>query len=488
MSEERKLFKNIASMSLSMIVPNFLNLLLIAIVSQILLKSGMNDYGAVLNYVTMFALMADFGLSTVFIRDVAKENGKMSPYFSTLLTLRIFTSVAMIVIALFLANFMPYDKRIVNYIFIFGLSQLIFQFGQIFLGPFQASEKMEYITYGSLLQASTFFIMSLFFVYRQGMGVPGLLYASLVANMVMLVAYAYFTHKNITRINFKLDSGLARYLILAGIPFGIYNLFYTLTLYLDKNLLGVLRFSDIANYTLPYNLVNALTFIPMAFGIAVFPLFSKMVHKNSDSMKYACEMSFKYLILLILPICVGTTLLADRIAFSIWRDSSFSGTIPVLQILIWGIAFVTLNTIPSTLLNASHRERSNMKNMGICLVVNAIMNLALIPVFGAIGSSIAYVFGICILNFILTAYLVRDELKGIDFVRPLVTTGVASLAMAAFIWFVHINNLPLYVIFSAIVYFAVFLLIGGLSKEDIALIKNILFHNTKKTEDTSSKL
>jgi O-antigen/teichoic acid export membrane protein len=304
---------------------------------------------------------------------------------------------------------------------------------------------------------------------------------------VLFAAYAFFMHRNISSIRFSFSAGKAKYLLLTGIPFGVYCLFNTLNVYLDKNLLSILDFKDIANYTQPYNLVMALSFIPLAFIASVFPLFSKLAITNNGSMKYACEKSFKYLITIMLPICVGTSLLADRIVFTMW-GSTFSGAIPVLRILIWGLFFMTINAIGSTLVNATHKERANMVNIIFYTAVNAVLNIALIPVFGAVGSSVTFLITTGILNMAVTSYIARDSLKGINFVGPLVRSGVASVAMTAFILLVNVNNLFMYVILGAAVYFVAFALVGGVSRDDIELIERILFHKPNNPEDVKIEI
>jgi O-antigen/teichoic acid export membrane protein len=219
----------------------------------------------------------------------------------------------------------------------------------------------------------------------------------------------------------------------------------------------------------------SLNFIPLAFIGSIFPLFSKLAIKdNNGSMKYACEKSFKYMITVMLPICVGTSLLADRIAYTLW-GSTFSGSIQVLRILIWGLFFMTVNSIGSTLVNATHRERANMFNIIIYTSLNAVLNIALIPVLGAVGSSIAFLVTTGVLNVAITTYIARDNLKGINFVSPIIKAGIASVAMAVFILLVNVNNLFLYVLLGAVVYFLAFALVGGLARDDIELIKRILF-------------
>jgi hypothetical protein len=233
---------------------------------------------------------------------------------------------------------------------------------------------------------------------------------------------------------------------------------------------------QMANYTFPYTLVMSLSFILLAYTSSVFPLFSKIFGKGGDSIRYACEKSFKYLFTLMLPICVGTTLLADRIIYTIYGPN-FGGAIPVLQVLIWLLLFMVITNIGFPLLTATHRERLNMYIMAITAVLNIALNILLIPSYGAVGSSVASLLTLGVMNAALTLYAIRDDLSGANVLGSTIKVIGASVVMAVFIILVPMNNLLLYVDAGGIVYFAALLLIGGISEDDVDIAGKIIFGN-----------
>jgi O-antigen/teichoic acid export membrane protein len=311
------------------------------------------------------------------------------------------------------------------------------------------------------------------------MGVPGLIYANLLSSVVILVTYALLFRGKITSIKLGFDKKLFKHLVLAGLPFGIAGILNILYSYIDRFILSMIRFTEVANYTLPYTLVMSLTFILSAYNVALFPMFSKLSVTKADSLEYACEKSFKYLLILILPICVGTTLLADRIINTIYGPD-FSGSIPVLQILIWLLPFLIITSIGFPLMTATHRERLNMYVIIASAILNVILNLALIPRFGAIGSSFASLLTIGVLNSMLTLYIIRDALRLKNMIVPVVKVGLSSLAMAIVIVLVNVNNLALYIAIGAVTYFIMLLLVRGISHDDVDIAQRILFKGEKR--------
>lgn len=477
MTEERTLFKNISFMALSMFLPNLFNLVFLMIAARILLNTGMNEYSVIISYVTMFALFSDIGSTGILIRDVSQDRSRMEKYFGSFFTIRLIITSSMVLLSVIVANFMPYDPQTVRLIYIAALSQLFFQVGQIFASLFQAYERMQYIAYGSALQSIVFLVLGLIFIYI-GLGVTGLIYANLISNFLMLICYVALVYNKIFRIKFNFNRSTFKYLVLAGIPFGIAGYLNIIYSYVDRFILSILRYPEVANYTLPYTLVMSLSFILTAYTSSVFPLFSKISVNKVNSIKYACEKSFKYLMILIIPMCVGTTLLADRIVYTIYGPD-FTGAVPILQLLIWLLMFMVVTNIGSPLLTATHRERLNMYIILVCAILNILLNLALIPLYGAIGSSIASLLTIGLVNAVLMIYFIREDLRGAKILGPLVKVAISSVVMAAAILLINANNLVLYVLMGAAVYFVTLLLIGGLSKDDVDFARKILLGNDR---------
>lgn len=472
--EERKLFKNISFVAMSQFLPNIFNMAFSMVIARILLNDGVNEYSVIISYVTMFAILSDIGTSAILVRDVSRDHSRLSPYMSTYFFTRLIIVGAMVALALVCTPFMPYSPEVIHFIYIMAFSQLLFQVGQILCGIFQATERMEHIAYGMILQSVLYCVIGFVLIDKclGNMGVAGLVYANLTSSIAILLYYAVSAYRIAGRVSLDFNVDLCKYLVIAGLPFGISGVLNTIYSYVDRFLLSILRYADVANYMNPYQLVMGLSFIMLGYATAIFPMFSKMVNRKS-SLRYACEKSFKYLIVLVIPMCVGVTLLADRIVFTLWAGS-FAGAVPVLQVLVWLLAFMVVTYIGSPLLTSTHREYVNMYIMLACAIANILLNVLLIPLYGAIGSSVASLLTLGVMNTVLTLYTLRDDLSGINILGPLVKVAVASGVMALFIVLVPLNNLVLYVLMGAAVYFIALLLVRCISRDDVDLAGKIL--------------
>lgn len=474
MTEERTLFKNISFMSVAQFLPNVFNMLFSMVIARILLNTGVNDYSVIVSYVAMFAILSDFGTSAILVRDVSRDHVKLGSYLGSYLLIRFTIVGVMLTIALALTSFMPYSPFVIHYIYIMVLSQLLFQAALIISSVFQATERMEHIAYGLILQSILYCVIGFVLIDTNlgNMGVAGLVYANLLSSLAMLVYFLLSAYRIVGHVSLNINREIGKYLLIAGMPFGISGILSTIYSYVDRFLLSILRYSDVANYTNPYTLVMGLSFIMLGYSTAIFPMFSKMVNRKS-SLKYACEKSFKYLIMLVLPMCVGVSLLADRIVFTLWAGS-FAGAVPVLQILVWLLAFMVVTYIGSSLLTSTHREYLNMYIMLASAIANILLNILLIPLYGAIGSSVASLLTLGLMSAGLILYTLRDDLNGINLIGPVVKVAIASGIMALFIVFVPLNNLVLYILMGAAVYFIVLLLLRYVNRDDVELAEKVM--------------
>ena len=108
-------------------------------------------------------------------------------------------------------------------------------------------------------------------------------------------------------------------------------------------------------YNAAYQLVIGLKPIPRLFMNALFPLMSSYFASSNESFKVAYEKSFKYLLILGLPLAVGITLLADRFIL-LFYGQQFYPSIIALQILAWDILLVFLYTCLGTILVTSDKQ------------------------------------------------------------------------------------------------------------------------------------
>ena len=108
---------------------------------------GAKEFGAFnlsFAYVALFMILADFGLSTISIREIAKHKDLSGKYLGNLIGLKLFLSV--LIGLLFAFSFLFVNKPVsIQLLVITLVFTLIQNFQNVFIVVFQAWEKMEMV-------------------------------------------------------------------------------------------------------------------------------------------------------------------------------------------------------------------------------------------------------------------------------------------------------------------------------------------------------
>jgi len=226
-------------------------------------------------------------------------------------------------------------------------------------------------------------------------------------------------------------------------------------------------------YNAASTLVMALTFIPNVIMSASFPAMSRFHHTNSkDFSRLLYKKTFYYLLSIGIPMSVGISLLSHRLILFIYKEKFIASGI-ALQILSWSIVFIFVNDVMGSFLNSINKQHLFTISAGICAASNVILNFILIPEFSYIGAAVATVATQSI-NFGLLYYFTKKH----GYPLNLIKISYKPLVAGAFMGFLitYINFLPvIYIVpFAAFFYVIVLVLIGGVGKEELNLIKSFL--------------
>jgi len=218
-------------------------------------------------------------------------------------------------------------------------------------------------------------------------------------------------------------------------------------------------------------LVMILTFISIAYATVAYPFITRLLHTNS--MVYVYEKSFKYLVAIMAPMCVGLFVLADRVIYLVY-GSGYADSIDVLRVLSVMLFFFSVSIITSAILQAQHREGEVFRAQLIVFVANVALNLVLCPIFGAMGCAVACLVTLGLLGAGINMYLMRADIMDIGMPGTLFRVGASCLVMALGIVLIPVGNVFAYTLLGIVLYSACFLVLGGVTKDDISLAKTIL--------------
>jgi O-antigen/teichoic acid export membrane protein len=248
--------------------------------------------------------------------------------------------------------------------------------------------------------------------------------------------------------------------------------FSTIAFRVDSVLLSLLQGNAaVGFYSAPYKLIELLMFVPMIYTTAILPVMSNNFKSSFDSIKKVYERSFKYFIILGIPIAALSTILANKIILLLY-DAAYLPSVPALQILIWTVPLIFLTYICGTLFVSIDRQDLVLKITFISMVLNIVLNLILIPIYGFMAAALVTVLTELIAFIFLYYYssilICKLNLKNY-IAKPALATIIVSLFVLKFDL-----NIFLIIIISSILYLGLLVIFKTFSKQDIDIFKKLI--------------
>ena len=473
MNTSQRIAKNSGFLFLGDAVGRALHLVLIVFIARYLGDVGYGKYAFAFAFTSLFVFFSDLGLSVLSIREIARDTSKAGEYLTNVSFIKLILSLIMIALIVLVINLMNYPKDTTLAVYIIGLIVVFTSFTQFFRSLFRAFERMEYeaitrITENVLVVGVA--LPVLFFGY----GLIELVSAILIAQFFIFLFTLTVLVKKFVRPKLAFDFSLSKQLIKSAIPFGLSAIFITIYFQIDTVMLSVMKGDAVVGwYNAAYQLVLGLMFIPGAFIGSLYPIMSKYFNSSNDSLRITYEKSFKYLLILALPLGIGTTLVADKIILLLYGDV-FIHSIIALQILIWAGSLIFLTSLTGHALVSIDKQGINARNMGIGALLNIILNLLLIPTYSYIGAGIATVITELTI-FVMHYHYLQRHLHRLPMHRIIPKPLAAALIMGIIIYnFDVITTNVFIVVLGAILSYGVLLyLFKVFDKDDLQLMRNV---------------
>ena len=265
-------------------------------------------------------------------------------------------------------------------------------------------------------------------------------------------------------------------IIIEALPFALTSIFVLIYYYIDTVMLSLLvpnSNSIIGWYSAAYRIVMPLSFIPAIFFSSVFPVMAIFYEKSANSLEFAFKRSIKYMVIFGIPIATGITLLANKIVLLVYGVSYFPSVI-ALQILIWSVPLIFVDSAFAYLFNSMNKQVSVAKIMGIVAFFNILLNILLIPHYSYIGASIVMVVSDLITLALMMFVLSNTQFKvPYNLLKDVLKVFISSMVMIIPLILLNELNIIIIILISSLIYIITFLSLKGMDDDDIKIIKNI---------------
>jgi len=455
----KRFSRNFISILGSDIARRILGMLTIAYLARTI---GVENFGlinigfAVLSY---SMIISSLGLSTFGIREVAQ--GKTENLINKVLSVKLIISFLVYIIVALVALILL-DKILARIILIFCLS--VFTNAVLLDWYFQGKERMEIVGSARLLSVLVYISTILIFVHTPA-DIIWVAFASFTGDFVATITYWIFYKIRFGKERFQFVLKGWTSLVKSSIPLGFGIIVATLSTNFPTFVLGIVMTNyDVGIYSAANKLVFFLLMLDRAIATVLLPAASRLHSFSPDEFKSTLSTAMKWIIISALPICVGGTVLSDKI-ISIIFGSQYIEAVKVFQILIWYFLATMIHTIYTSGLIAVGKEKFYSKIMGFSGIIYAVSIIFMTIYFGIIGAAIAMV-----ISETATMLLMQRGLKrfmNVPLPKSLACIILASLTMGMVVYFFPVRNLFILIVLGCLIYFGVLFLLRAISLNEL---------------------
>lgn len=485
----RRVVKNSAIPTLVRLIVRAIDFAFALVLYRLLKDEAVGQYDlAALLVVQYLGTFADFGLGTLVTREVARRPDQAPRYFSATLLLRwgfalLALPLGAAVIGLYsgLSAIIPGAQALsadgAAAIVILCLTLFPSAYNNVITAIFTARERLEIPAAVELITQ----IVSLFArvgALLAGWGVIGLAWAAVGTTLVTALIFLALQIQLLFSPRLRWDASFARGLLRPAFPLLLNSLLVNIAFSFDTFILRVSSGDDVvAQYRMPYRVINIALILPPLLINAIFPLISRHAENNRDALVRAYQRTLQALLLAAFPIVAAITILAQdlvRMFVGEGEAAKFLGVSDhALAILIWFLPLSFVNGLTQYVLIALNQQRAITRSFAIMAAFNFLANLALIPLYGIYAASVLTILSEAVLYATFLPLLRRERLAPPLLAlawRPAVAAllmGAVMLALQQFSWLAAAAVAPP-------VYIAGLWLLGAFGAEERALARRVL--------------
>lgn len=380
MSNKRILIKNVFWLGAF----EFFSKILMFVVTVGLVRYwGAKEFGSfnlAFAYVALFMILADFGLSTITIREVAKHKELSEKYLSNLIGLKIFLSA--IIGLFFVISFLFINKPVsIQLLIVTLIYSLIQNFQATFIAIFQAWEKMEMVFINRMLFFVGVLITALLVINYHGNAVY-LVWGYTISTILAIILGIWQTNLLKIKIKIAFDFDFWKELIKEALP--LFGMTAATVFYLNNDTLLIGRYlgnDQVGWYQTAYKILFAFQSINV-INYAIFPRLTVLFHENKeDKVKKLIEIVIGLSLVGLIPLAILITWQRELIMKLIYGQS-FVVAAGVMSLLIWSGVINYFRVFVGNLLVIKHKQKMVFWSILTGTLVNFAINFFLIPKIG----------------------------------------------------------------------------------------------------------
>jgi len=352
---------------------------------------GPTNYGLmnyVISYVTLFSILANFGLDNIEIRELAKPNSDKDRILGTAYSLRLVFSFITIVLILITLILFESDSFTFIMVLLYSSSLLLGTL-KVIRNYFTSIVFNEYVVKTEIIRTlfgAAIKIVLLYFHFSLGWFIA----ASTFDFALIASGYLYSYRIKVGSVfNWRFEKDVAKHLIKESFPLLLSGTAIIIYQKIDQVMIrNMIDNAAVGQFAVAAKITELAVFIPMVIAQTITPLLVKAQQETPELYLKKRQQFMDMMIWVAIGMSVIMFFIAGP-AIRILYGAKYLEAIPVLKILTWKTVFVALFVSSGQLIIIENIQKYAVFRNIVGCFISVILNFLLIPKYGIIGSASA---------------------------------------------------------------------------------------------------
>jgi O-antigen/teichoic acid export membrane protein len=445
-----------------------LGVVVTAVVVRTLGSSGFGEWSTIFAITQIAANFGELGLTQVAVSRAASEPPRQGEWLGALVSLRVLLAVPTTILAL-AGVLLIVPTRSAEIAGVLVAATILVNAPMALSAVFQLRVRND-ITIAIMTLGSVLWTAGAIAVSLTSKSI-GALAAVFLAVAAITTCLTIVRARSLVSLRLASSRRLWAALMRVGLGVGAAGILVTLYVKLDQVLVFEFAGSTQAGlYGAAYRILDQIQFIPISVMTTLFPLIATAYPRDRERVRRLLQSAGEYLTMGSLPALAFTVVAAQPIMTLLFGEQ-FAQAAPALPILMGAFVSISFGYLAGNMVVILELQRRFFAYALVGLIVNASLNVALIPRYGFLAAAWITLFTE-VLVMSLTMRSVLGELAMTPRLGRLVRTLVAALGMGLLTWLAKDLGAPLLglVTVAALTYPALLFSLGALSSTEVRAV------------------
>ncbi len=366
------------------------------IIFRYLGSARFGEYSLLLSLLAYGEIILDFGLTDLFVRDLSRTPEQKRELLAVMTEIKFVQAAVAYGLLVLLLVALRYDSRILAAGMLAGAEFLFMGGVLVYKGLFRAALAMERAAVAEVISTVSMVVLFLASL-KMGLGIVGLMAALVLSRLIFLAGCMYWGRDLVEPFALRWNKGIMWEYFINALPVGLAMVMVGIYQSVDLLMLSKMAsWKDVGLYAAAYRFVLPLVMVPAALMAALYPLLCSYWERDMEKFCRMFDQGIQSVVVIGGAIfCVLTV--AAEFFMGIFGPEAVEAS-GALRMLAYAIAAMSISVVIGPMFIVIQRQWLAFL-VGLCgAVVNATLNVFLIPRYGYMGAAFAtFMTEVCVL-------------------------------------------------------------------------------------------